>query len=304
MQYFDTDYYTLITLQRLERSGATTVENLLRESTRELGWMACADNMASILSALAADGYITVEANEHMPLRADTSVNITEKGKAPLKISGIAKLFSGMRDRAIRKNEKAFCALPRPAVRPFLLDRASFVDYATSVEQDREVAFFMVDNAEDGLYTLSLRHPYYRATDMDEPDAGDLSLLCDDDGLHRMLMDLLNTALYFTENRKARKITLYSPGKAFVMTFCEVADETGETYMRVTVAPILFNRQRFIGKRDGELDYAQCGDNVLSTGFDSTEELCDVILGAVSQRTDLLDDALSQKIHELYAKIR
>ncbi len=301
MNYLDTDYYTLIALQR---TGTVTAEKLLYEMQRDIGWMSCADSLASSLAVLSADGYVSLQSMDHT-LTASTLIALTDAGRSAVQVGGLAKLFSGMRDKAIRKNERAFCALPRPDAAPLTLDRASFASYAESAKQDRELIFLMVENAENGLYELSLHQPYCSASE--ESDDKDLSLLCDGDGLRRMLGDVLDTALYLTESRKVRKLALYGPGKAYVVTFCEVPeDEEGsyaDCYMRVTAAPILFNRQRFIGKRDSDLDYAQCGTNELTVSLASTGELCGMILGAVCRRTDLLDEELGRKVNELYSKI-
>ncbi len=299
MNYFDIDFWVLMALGRV---GTARAETLLTEMSRDLGWMSTADNLASSLAALSADGYVTVAA-EGEPLRADTEIALTEKGRGMIQIGGMAKVFAGMKYRAIRKNEKGFCALARPAVPPLAIDRASFSDYAERVARDSEVIFLMMENAEDGLYTLSLNHAYCRETDEEEVDTDAAHVLCDLEELRRMLGDLLDTARLLLESRKTRKLVLSGNGKAFVVTFCEVADESGYSVMRVTAAPILFNRQRFVGKRDSDLDYAQCGANALSTTFDSAAELCGCILGGVSRRTDLLSEELGQKIHELYEKI-
>ncbi len=298
MHYFDTDFYTLMTLGRV---GKVNAEALLREMARELGWMASADYLSSALAAMEASGYVTL-ATEDKILRADTVVSITDPGRALIRLGGMANVFSGIKQKAVRKNEKVFCTLVRPAVAPLSIDRASFADYTESVNRDQEVTFLGIDNNGEGVYELSLNHAYYRETDAEEADADSVSVLCDLDGLHNMLGALLDTALFFTESRKPRKVVLSGGGKAYVATFCEVADTSGFPVMRVTAAPILFNRQRFIGKRDSDLDYAQCGDNALSTTFDSTSELCGCILGEISKRCDLLNEELAERIHELYRK--
>ncbi len=299
MNYFDIDFWVLMALGRV---GTARAETLLTEMSRDLGWMSSADNLASSLAALSVDGYVTLVA-EGESLRADTEIALTEKGRGMIQLGGMVKVFSSMKQKAIRKNEQAFCALMRPAVSPLAIDRASFSDYAERVARDSEVIFLMIENAEDGLYTLSLNHAYYRETDEEEVDTDAAHVLCDLEKLRRMLGDLLDTALLLTESRKTRKVLMAGMGKAFVVTFCEVADESGYSVMRVTAAPILFNLQRFVGKRDSDLDYAQCGANALSTTFDSAAELCGCILGGVSRRTDLLDEELGRKIHELHAKI-
>ena len=77
------------------------------------------------------------------------------------------------------------------------------------------------------------------------------------------LCDLCYTFLEYFEEGGHRKCCLYADGApAYVAT---VSRNEGST--RLNIAKILYNRQRFIGKKDGDLDYAQCGE----FAFDRTE---------------------------------
>ncbi len=300
MNYLETDYYVLVALAR---TRTTTADQLLREMYRDLGWLSCADNLAAALAVLATDGYLTVEPSGQ-PLRDDTRISPTEKGLSVVAVGGPAKFFSGMRDKAIRKKGQIFCSLTRPDVRPMLLDRTSFADYIAREERSEEASFFKIKTAEDGLYEVSMGCVYDDENTEDpayESFSNGLSVLCDPDTAYRAMNDLLDTALYFSETHHARKILLSGSGKAFVVSFCEVADDEEYPYLRVTAAPVLFNRQRFIGKRDSDLDYAQCGANVYATRLDSPEALCGLIYWSIARRTDLLDETLGQKLHALYA---
>ncbi len=302
MNYLSVDYAVLVALAR---TGTETAEHVLATMVGDLGWYVCAEGLSSSLAVLAKDGYVAVEPTGDR-LRADTSVSLTDKGRDAVAVGGMAKLFAGAREKAMRKNERRFCALPRPAAEPLPLDRGTFADTPT----DADSLFLRIDNAEDGFYAAVLTHAYEedadRDGDADESAAvgGNTAILCDGDGVRRLMGDLLDVALGFTESRKGRKVLLSGVSKAYVLTFCDVADETGAPVMRLTAAPVLFNRQRFIGKRDSDLDYAQCGDNVLSVTFSDARELCAFIFCILVRRVDLFDAEPGENIHTLYEKLQ
>ena len=78
---------------------------------------------------------------------------------------------------------------------------------------------------------------------------------------------LCDTLLEYCEHGGHRKCCLYAAGApAYVAT---VSRNEGST--RLNIAKILFNRQRFIGKRDGDLDYAQCGEFAFDRTADDME---------------------------------
>ena len=73
--------------------------------------------------------------------------------------------------------------------------------------------------------------------------------------------------------------------------------------VRVSAAPIRFNKQRFRGGRDGELDYAQCGDDVLyftENGY----RLAGVLCAAYASVWELLEDGERAALNELRRHIR
>ena len=68
-------------------------------------------------------------------------------------------------------------------------------------------------------------------------------------------------------------------------------------------APIRFNKQRFRGGRDGELDYAQCGDDVLYFTEDGYR-LAGVLCAAYASVWELLEDGERAALNELRRHIR
>ena len=73
--------------------------------------------------------------------------------------------------------------------------------------------------------------------------------------------------------------------------------------VRVSAAPIRFNKQRFRGGRDGELDYAQCGEDVLYFTEDGYR-LAGVLCAAYASVWELLEDGERAALNELRRHIR
>lgn len=107
--------------------------------------------------------------------------------------------------------------------------------------------------------------------------------------------DLLRAVheLVMSEEAKTRKVCLHNEQGTYVLTLSPQIDG-----IRVTCAPIRFNQKRFRGKRDGELDYAQCGDDVLRFTLDENElvTMTDMAYSAVWEQ---LDDDLKQECNTL-----
>ncbi len=294
MNYFEIDFAVL---RALSRRDGMSADALLTEMGRIVGWMATPEGIASSLAVLEADGYVTVEATDRI-LTARSRAFLTDKGRGATVLRGLAKLFSSKRWKAWDKMEHGFCQLPRPAVAPYALDRASFAAWKESPACYESSRFWLITDTGDGSYSISFSNHYQEPNEDGLTD--DLSTLYDLDGLRRFLHDMADTALLFAESAKSRKVLLSGAERAYVMTFAFVVDEEGYSVMRITAAPVLFNRQRFVGKRDSDLDYAQCGDNVLSATLNLTKQLIGLIGCTLRSRPDLLDEELGEKADQLY----
>jgi hypothetical protein len=80
------------------------------------------------------------------------------------------------------------------------------------------------------------------------------------------MSDLISAAhAMLTEPARTRKVALHGADGSLLVTMARAANETGLTTFRITVSKIRFNRQRFYGKRDSDLDYAQCGNPIFIT---------------------------------------
>ncbi len=294
MTFYEIDFAVL---QALSRRDGMSADALLTEMGSIVGWMATPEGIASSLAVLEADEYVTVEATNRM-LTAQSRAFLTDKGREVTTIRGFAKLFSSKRWKGWDKMEHGFCKLPRPAVKPYELDRTSFAAWTESPACYESFRFWQITNTGDGSYSMSFRNHYHEPDE--EGSTGDLTIPCDLDGLRRIFRDMADTALLFAESAKSRKVLLSGAERAYVMTFAFVVDDEGYSVMRITAAPVLFNRQRFVGKRDSDLDYAQCGDNVLSATLNLTNQLIGTIGCTLRSRPDLLDEDLSEKANKLY----
>jgi hypothetical protein len=59
-----------------------------------------------------------------------------------------------------------------------------------------------------------------------------------------------------------------------LISLANAANEQGLVAFRMTVSKIRFNRQRFVGKRDSDLDYAQCGDPIFVHEMGCVADFC------------------------------
>ena len=137
-------------------------------------------------------------------------------------------------------------------------------------------------------------------TDPDAPEQDDrITVTGDNDRVMAGVSDLL-AAVYalLTEPPCTRKVAIHGADKSFVITLAHAAGEQG-AYLRMTVAQIRFNRQRFMGKRDGDLDYAQCGDPLLTREFADVGGLAVSILPCTVALPDQLSAADLEMIDAL-----
>ena len=73
----------------------------------------------------------------------------------------------------------------------------------------------------------------------------------------------------------------------------------------MTVSKIRFNRQRFVGKRDSDLDYAQCGDPIFIHEMASAEGFAYYcVLHDMLARPDLLTEEDFDKLSVVHRAIR
>lgn len=226
------------------------------------------------LRGLVAGGYITVDA-PNGELTPVTPVSLTEAGRKAVTLSALQKLFGELKAK-IRK-ELEFCVAERPDAAEELAYSADESDFTPLIQpliQSRDIAFpaFELTDLGDGVMKLTVHHPnddpagQYDVEDID-PDGADLAYSASVTGYTDQIMagmkDLIASAhAMVTEPPRARKVALHGADGSLLIAMANAANEQGLVSFRVTVSKIRFNRQRFVGKRDSELDYAQCGDPI------------------------------------------
>ena len=285
----------------------------------------CVDQQAPIpaacllhaLRGLSAGGYITTEP-ENGILTVNTPVALTDKGREVVTPKGLAKLFNEA--RATAKKELVFCDTERPAedaARERAVEAEGFDAILRDLYERREVGLpsFEVTTPEDGYAALTVHHPSddpageYDAEDID-PDAAALSYSASVTGTEAQikagLRDLIDTAyLLVTEAPRPRKVALHGCDGSLLIALANAANEQGLVSFRMTVSRIRFNRQRFVGKRDSDLDYAQCGDPIFILEMSDAASFClfAVVYSAILY-TRLLDEEDFSKLAVICRKTR
>lgn len=269
------------------------------------------------LRGLMAGGYITLDSADGI-LHPSVTVSITEAGRKAVKPSALSSLFNEF--KATVKKELAFCTLDRPESAEEIDLCANAEDFTPLIRpliDSRDIAFptFELNYQGEGILKLTVHHPNddikgeYAVEDID-PDGADQSYSASVTGYAEQVMagmsHLISAAhAMVTEAPKTRKVALHGADGSLLITMARAANENGLTAFRVTVAKIRFNRQRFYGKRDGELDYAQCGDPIFI--HELTDEAAfaywDILHSAVAYPS-LLADGDMDKLTEIYRATR
>ena len=254
----------------------------------------CADQQAPIpavcllhsLRGLSAGGYIKAEPEAGV-LTVSTPVALTDKGREAITPKGLSKLFNEA--KATAKKELAFCDTERPAEeagRDWTVEAEGFDTILRELRERREVGLptFEVTDLGDGYAKLTVHHP---GDDVNagedeadgDPDAAELTYSASVTGtveqIKAGLRDLVDTAyLLVTEAPRPRKVALHGGDGSLLISLANAANEQGFVSFRMTVSKIRFNRQRFVGKRDSELDYAQCGDPIFIHEMGRAADFC------------------------------
>ncbi len=265
------------------------------------------------LRGLMAGGYITVD-TEDGALTANTAVSLTEAGHKAVTVSFFQGLFGELKAK-IRK-ELEFCSKDRPDDAEDIslsVDENELAPYIRPLLEARDIAFptFEMTDLGDGIMKLTVHHPNddpagnYDAEDID-PDSADLCYSASVTGTAEQIVagmrDLIAAAhALVTEASRTRKVAFHGGDGSLLVTLARAVDQSGMTTFRTTVARIRFNRQRFFGKRDSDLDYAQCGDPIFIT--ETRDEInfayWDVLHSAVSYPLLLSQDDM-ERIHDIH----
>lgn len=269
MKYFFTDFALL---QGLPAKGSGTLGGVYEQVCHT--YSATVQSLLRSLRVLTAGGYVTVEPESGV-LTVSTPIALTDKGREAVTPKGLAKLFN--EEKATAKKKLAFCDTDCPSVdcgQDWTVEAEGFDAIRRDLYENRvmDLPMFDITHPGDGYAKLTVHHPgddpagEYGAEDID-PDAAALSYSASVTGTEAQikagLRDLIDTAcLLVTEAPRPRKVAIHGCDGSLLIAFANAANEQGLVSFRMTVSRIRFNRQRFVGKRDSDLDYAQCGDPI------------------------------------------
>ena len=312
MKYLFSDYYFLCGAADKETS---TVGDAYRKMCAYLGVSSTCSCLRHALRGLVAGGYVIVEPEEHGETRCinlGSSVQVTEAGRKAVSISPLKKLF-GERKAFIR-NQFSFCGLDRPddpigAAWWIDGDCLERINYDGVRGGQWAMPMFHLGNVGDGYLSLTLNRSSCEYGDEDaDPDAPeqDDRIVVTGEDRHIMagVSDLLATVnSLLTEPSRTRKVAIHGADKSLVITLAHAAGEQG-AYLRMTVAQIRFNRQRFIGKRDSELDYAQCGDPLMTMELYNASDFAARVLPCLVALPDRLNEADLEIIDVLHRLLK
>lgn len=315
MKYLVSDFYFLSSAVDLK---AKTVGPAYECMSTFLGYPASMPCLLHAIRGLVAGGYLTAE-SESGVISATTPIAVTAEGKKLAAVSPIQKLLGEI--KAHRKNELRFCAMeyPRISTDDLTADRESFDDCVTRLIRAGDITLptFEISDVDEGYLKLTVHHPndgFYGMDDEDDdetdPDAAESSYSASITGTEEQikagLRDLITTAhALVTEPPRARKTALHGADRSLLISLANAANEQGLVAFRMTVSQIRFNRQRFVGKRDSDLDYAQCTDPIFIHEMRDAEgfALYGVLHSALA-RPDLLSEDDLTALYEIYRQTR
>lgn len=315
MKYTVSDFYFLSSAYD---GKAQTVEDAYEEMCIFMGQAVPMPCLLRTIRSLAVGGYITVEPEGNI-ISAITPITVTAEGKKAVTISPMQKLLG--QDKAHRKNELRFCGLECPTIPAddLTADRESFDDCVTRLIREGHISIptFEFTDMDSGYYKFTVHHPndgWHGFDDEEEdeadPDAAALSysasVTCTGEQAKAAIRDLVDTAyLIATEPPRARKVALHGVDGSLLISLANAANEQGLVSFRMTVSRIRFNRQRFVGKRDSDLDYAQCGDPIFIHEMASAEGFAYYgVLHDMLARPDLLTEEDLGKLSVVHRMIR
>jgi hypothetical protein len=182
---------------------------------------------------------------------------------------------------------------------------------------DISLPTFEIKDVDDGYRQLTVHHPSDGwSDDEDDVEAGpdadaaalsySASVTCTEEQIKAALGDLMDTAyLIATEPPRARKVALHGVDGSLLIALANAANEQGLVSFRMTVSKIRFNRQRFVGKRDSDLDYAQCGDPIFIHEMSSAEGFAFYgVLHSLLGHPDLLTEEDADKLSVIHRSLR
>ncbi len=318
MKYLFSDFYFLCGAAAKETH---TVGDAYRRMAELMGIPVTENALLFTLKGLYEGGYIQVspDSTANGVITASTPLSVTEAGQKAATVSGLQKLFGEA--KAFNKNEVKFCGLERPEISAELhwtVDMADFSPISRDMLMRREIALplFELTECENEMLTLIVHHPADRycpeedtageesGCDPDEAEMTDsVSVTGSAERILQAISDLLTAAQTLMSDSRTRKVALHGVDRSYIVTLAHTASEYG-TSLRMTVEPIRFNRQRFYGKRDGELDYAQCGSPCQIHEMSGAKSFAALLLPCAVALPKYLSDSDAECLHKLHRLLK
>ncbi len=306
MKYLVSDFYCLVACsQKGVATSTVTVSEAYRRMNTYFPHIVSVSCLLSALKSLSSGGFLKVVAvaSPDGSMTPDTPLALTAAGKEATALPAMANLFG--KDKALRKKAQAFCRLDRPSVEThpnWALAPESIVLLENEILRTHPSgpALFDWKSCDDGSMAFTIR------SEGGSSEERNLTIVGHPDHIRRAVSDLLDTALLMTkEPFRARKILIHGYEQSVIVTFTYTAgDESGEPAYRMTVDPIAFNRARFVGKRDGQLEYAQCAASLLVREFSPHSSLIpQFILPLAWAMPGELTEEMAEQAHNLYTWI-
>ena len=232
MRYTFIDYKILAAI----RDKKVSLDALLEAVSAPLPYPLSKNALAFSLGKLCVGGYIQ-------------GYTLTEKGATFFKSN---KKFLEGRNKADARLCGLLCAEQVDCSVPYELSDTAYVEACDTLR--RKYAIPTPDfTIIRGGNSLILRFAGYSLEDEDEyTDEQSIAINT------ASLCALAHAFAAYDRDGKHHKCCLYADGAPAYVATVSINDET----TRLNISKILYNRQRFIGKRDGDLDYAQCGDSI------------------------------------------
>lgn len=253
-------YYTVIDYRILcaLRDKKTEMGALLECACSTFPYPLSQSALAYSLGKLCAGGYLQGYA-------------LTDKGSAFFKNN---KKFLESKSKANAR----LCALLcdeqiEGEITPYELSASAYTEACDALRRKYSIPSpdFSVEANENGLI---LRFAGSYADEENEDDWRDAQSVAVNAA---SLCALASAFAAYEQDGRHHKCCLYADGAPAYVATVSVNDNA----TRLHIEKILFNRQRFIGKCDGDLDYAQCGDSVYDrTDPDTTARIAFALLQA------------------------
>lgn len=234
MYYLPTDYLVLTAI----RDKKTALDTLLEAACASLPYPLSKDALAFSLGKLRTGGYIKGYA-------------LTEKGLTFFKSN---KKFLESKSKTNTRLYALLCAEQiEGEITLYDLSDSAYTEACVALRRKYSIPSpEMTVEATDGALYLCFGNSSFEEENDEDALIGESKIKVSPSSLY----DLCYTFLEYFEEGGHRKCCLYADGApAYVAT---VSRNEGST--RLNIAKILYNRQRFIGKRNSDLDYAQCGE--------------------------------------------